>query len=231
MLKYAVKTVIAMAALVSVGSLHQAAAQDIRRPRLDADGKFYIYKDLAPGAPMPFVPYAYMPAEAGEMMKIDVASKDDPYIPEGASAGKAAATCISVKINWKSPNWVGCAFVSGPDSPAWWGEDDRGWYYDLSGLKKKKLVFFARAKGGSEVRIQVKVGILGDKKFGDSMSMPAETRWLKLSPKWTRYECDISGYTAKQLSKVCNGLTFVTNQDQNGGATETEFALDEIYFE
>jgi hypothetical protein len=63
------------------------------------------------------------------------------------------------------------------------------------------------------------------------MPLPVETRWLKLPTKWTRYELDLSGFTAQQLGKICNGLTFVTNQDQNGGASETDFSLSEIYFE
>ena len=221
----------AFAALTLACLIESSSAQDIRKPHLDADGRFYVYKPSASGTSMPFVPYGLMPTEAAQMMKVNVTNHDDPFLPGNVGTAKTDVTCIDVKISWQAPAWCGCAFISGPDKPAWWAEDDRGWYYDLSVLNKKKLVFYARAKGGQDTRIQVKVGILGDKKYGDSMPLPVETRWLKLPTKWTRYELDLSGFTAQQLGKICNGLTFVTNQDQNGGASETDFSLSEIYFE
>ncbi len=63
--------------------------------------------------------------------------------------------------------WVSVAFISGPAKPPWRGETNRGRYFNLSGLTKKKLVFYARGEHGGEAA-QAQMAILGDRPFGDS---------------------------------------------------------------
>lgn len=201
---------------------------NIRMPRFDASHRFWIY-----GAParnsMPFLPYAWMPGEAAKMIKLDPNSRISPNPEEGETEDQA--TCMEVSVNWRSPYWCGVAFLSGSDSPPWWCEDLRGWYYDFRQLARKRLVFFARGEAGGE-SIQIKFGAMGDKPFGDSLSFPAETQWLRLSKEWQRFELDLSALKPAGLARICNGFTFVLNQDQQEGSPHsTRFWLDTIFLE
>jgi hypothetical protein len=203
------------------------AEMEIKKPTLDAQGRFYLYRNA--DALLPYIPCDWMPGEASKLMKVDIACTNAPPLDSGSKPA-SGETCISVSIKWGFPNWCGVAFVSGPDSPPWWGEDERGWAYDLSTLKHRRLVFYGRSEQGAS--IQVKVGVLGDKPHGDSLKFPAETRWEKLTKTWTRFELDLSKYKPEQLSRICNGFTFVTNRDrQEGSPDSTEFQLSNIYFE
>jgi hypothetical protein len=220
-----------VASALFLGSPCIGADFDIRKPTLDKDGRFWLYKNVQPGDALPFVPYAWMPAQAGEMMTMDVTSKANPHV-EGEKS--ASETCIAVTVKWSTPYWCGAAFLSGPDTPppGWWGEDDRGWHFDLRGLKSRKLVFYAKGATGQE-RMQVKFGILGDKRYGDSLPFPKESRWLKLSKNWTKYELDLSALPPAQLQRICNAFTFVLNREQQEGSSreQTTFCLDDIYLE
>lgn len=208
---------------------------DVRRPPLDKEGRFWVYRNGKRNPPLMFIPYGYMPSQASEMLSMDLECKENPYQEKAnqqPSESSEEEMCISVKVKWTYPYWCGVAFISGPDAPQWWGEDNRGWYYDLRMIKKKKLVFYARGATGNE-RIQVKVGILGDKPYGDSLPFPVQTRWLKLSTQWTRFELDLSKQKPENLQRICNGFTFVLSQDQqeNPNTPMTQFYLDHIYFE
>lgn len=215
------------AALLTQAVLCHAADFDVRKPQFDAEGRFWIYGSGAKGK-LPFVPYGFMPEEAAKMVEMNVASKEKPNAEPGERPDES--TCISVRINWAQPNWCGVAFISGPDAPQWWAKDARGWHYDLSSLKKKRLVFHARSNGSA--RIQVKFAILGDQPYGDSLKFPAESRWLSLKSDWQRFELDLSKYRQSDLSRICNGFTFVTNLDsQDGNPAVTTFSLDTIYLE
>jgi hypothetical protein len=208
---------------------------------MDKESRFWVYRNGKENPLLRFIPYGWMPAEAAttKMMTLDLECRQDPHQEkqepslEGQPAPpKEPPMCIAVRVNWKVPWWVGVAFISGPDDPQWWGEDDRGWYYDLSRLQKKKLVFYARGETGKE-RIQVKAGILGDKLYGDSLKYPAQTKWLKLPTEWTKFELDLSKYKPDDLKHICNGFTFVLSADQqeDTNAVATQFYLDTIYFE
>lgn len=214
--------------LVVTANCCTAAGLDIRQPNVDAQGRFWVFAST--NAPLPFLPYAWMPEEASKMMVVDTGSTNMPQ-GEGAIAG-TKDTCVSVSINWKSPNWCGIAFLSGPQGPPpWWGEDDRGWAYDLRSLKHKRLIFYARSEQGA--RIKAKVGILGDKgETGDSLKFPAETKWLKLTKEWQRFSIELSRYKPEDLKRICNGFTFVVEKVQQDGLSDrTQFYLDTIYFE
>lgn len=211
-------TIIAITMIVSIV---QAEELDIRKPPLDKEGRFWVYRELAEDDDfdlLPFIPYGWMPKEAADMMTLSL----------NHESNAREKRCIAATVKkWVPPWWCGVAFISGPDNPPFWGEEDIGWYYDLSGLKKKKLVFYVRSD--SNTRIQVKVGILGDKQFGDSLKLPAQTKWLKLKKEWTRYELALSKY---DLSRVCNGFTFVlARNQQEEPRAPVDFFIDDIYFE
>jgi len=224
----------------------KADALDIRTPKLDADGRFHLYTDGT--AVLPYVPYGWMPEEGAAMLNVAVDCKTEPYRVDAAGAQSPAGgteACIEVKVGpWQYPNWCGIAFLSGPagayekkdgktvvKDPPWWGEDKRGWYYDLSGLKKKRLVFYARGATGKE-RIQVKFGVLGDKPHGDSVRYAPETPWLLLPTTWKRYELSLADLKPDELRRVCNGFTVVIARDQQEADTkQTQFFLDNIYIE
>ncbi len=121
------------------------------------------------------------------------------------------------------------AFITGPDNPPFWGDRNISWYYDLRGLKKKRLVFYARSD--TNARIQVLVGLLSGKKFGDSLCEPVQTEWLELTPEWKQYQLDLSD-PELDISRICNGFTFRIDRDhQTHPALPVQFMLDDIYFE
>ena len=211
-----------------VACLSFSFAED-KKASYDEAGRFSIYnKSASPGA-MPFIPYGVMPAEAGPMVTMDAECKVKPNPEDGEKPGDGI--CFKMSIAWAKPFWCGVAFLSGPDSPPWWGEDDRGDHYDFSTLKNKKLVFHCRGEKGGE-RIQVKFAVLGDKKHGDSAKFPAETKWLKLTTEWQRFELDLNKYKPSDLARIANAMTIVCNKvQQEGSPSETVFYLDTIYLE
>jgi len=213
---------------------------DVRKPALDKEGRFWVYKDgktlkgekkddnIKPIPPygLPFSPYAWMPAESEKMIGekgLNLEHQQNPY------KGKM---CISVTVNWKNPYWVGVGFVSGPDKTMkggpWWAKTQDGWYYALSGLKKKKFVFHLRGENGGE-RLQWKVGFLCREKYGDSIKpFPVQSKWITLKKEWTRYELDLK---KKDLSRICS-LCFVLSQSQQTDpGAPVVFYIDEVYFE
>ena len=242
-MKRIITLVLGYLSMMLVGIAIASPADEARKAPLDASSRFWVYRNNTNG--LFFVPYGYMPGEeATKMMSMSVDCAQNPHEEEVKPAGKEIAkpavgeakeksTCISVKITWAAPYWCGCAFLSGPEKPMqWWGEDDRGTHYDLTELKKHRLVFWARGETGKE-RIQVKMGILGDKTFGDSIKIAPETKWLKLSTQWTRYELDLSKVKPEALKSICNGFTFVCSQVQQEDPSThtTSFYLDDIYYE
>jgi hypothetical protein len=218
---------LALATTTAIAWLNTTSAED-RKPNYDSAGRFYLYSKDAPAGAMPFVPYGFMPAEAAQMVKIDPECKVKPNPEEGEKASDG--TCIKLSIKWADPFWCGVAFLSGPDAPPWWGEDNRGDHYDFSGLKKKRLLFYARGETGKE-RIQVKFGILGDKKYGDSTQFPAESSWLRLTTDWQRFELPLDKYRASDLSRVSNAFTVVCKKVMQEGTGDTTFYLDTIFLE
>lgn len=161
----AIITMLLLAFMVIGNSL--AEELDVRKPVLDKEGRFWVYKDgktlkgekddgIKPVPPygIPYSPYAWMPAESEYMLGengVNLEHKQNPYEGE---------MCIAVNVKWLSPWWVGVGFVSGPDKTMkggpWWAKTNDGWYYDLSGLKNKRLVFHLRGENGGE-KVQFKV--------------------------------------------------------------------------
>ncbi len=209
---------------------------DVRMAPLD-EGRFYIYTSIR--QKMPFIPYGCMPEGMAKNIELNPRCKENP-LNEPSDNPKDGDTCISLKIaRWTAPFWCGVAFLSGPagtpgDSrdPAWLCEQDRGWYYDLSALKSKKLVCHARGARGGE-RVQIQFEITGDKPFGSSLTLPVESKWQTLTREWQRFELDLSGIRPEQFKRICNGFTIVVNRDMQEGANETslQIYLDDIWLE
>jgi hypothetical protein len=210
----------------------RAADVQGRQPILDTDGRFWVYRNGLAHPPMPFSPYGWMSdiTNLTQLIKIDPACADDPnHVIKAGTSEKES--CISVKINWGDATWASVAFISGPDKPPWWGDSNRGRYYNLAGLAKKKLVFYARGGSGGET-IKVQFAVLGDKPFGDSIHKPIVTEDLALTTEWTRHEIDLKDVPSGELEHICNGFGFVVERgSQPGSAAETVFYLDDIYFE
>lgn len=204
---------------------------DVRKPLLDKEGRFWVYKDgktlKPPVSPygIPYSPYACMPAECAKMLKLNMKHAENPHGGKGM--------CIAVTVDWCSPWWCGVGFISGPDSTMkkkegpWWGKTPDGWYYDLSELKKKRFVFHLRGKRGGE-RIQWKVGFLSGEKYGDSLKSSVETKWLMLEKEWTCYELDLS---KQDLSRVCSFCFVLSQAQQSKPEAAMAFFIDDIYFE
>jgi hypothetical protein len=220
--------------LFTFGPLQAAPDVQGRQPVLDADGRFWVYRNGLAHPPMPFAPYGWMSDTTNltQLIKIDLACVDNPNHAVKAAPGLVEKdTCIDTKITWGDATWASVAFISGPDKPPWWGESNRGRYYNLSGLAKKKLVFFARGGQGGET-IKVQMGVLGDKPFGDSTHKPVASDDIVLTQEWTRHEIDLKDVPSAELEHICNGFGFVLERSsQAGSSPETVFYLDDIYFE
>lgn len=225
---------LAVAALgcFAAGSL-AAADLRIRQPRLDADGRFWVYRNGLAHPPMPFSPYGWMSdiTNLTGLIKVDLDCTDSPNQDTDTNAPDEKESCIRTTITWGDATWASVAFISGPDSPPWWGENDRGRHYDLTGLPKKKLVFYARGDRGGET-IKVQFGLLGDKPCGDSLHQPVSSDEITLTHDWVRHEIDLSTVAPSELAHICNGFGVnIERNNQPDGGSATVFYLDDIYFE
>jgi hypothetical protein len=223
----------ALAGLVlTIGCLH-AADLDVRTPVLDEQGRFWVYRNGPTHPPMPFAPYGWMSDTTNltHLLSVDLNCHDQPNTKVSSDPSTEVERCIDMRINWADATWASVAFISGPSKPPWWGETRRGRYFNLSDLPHKKLVFYARGKRGGEV-IQAQFGALGAKPFGDSLPSPITSEELKLTSDWVRYEIIMKDIPAAGLAHICNGFGVVAERaSQTGAADETEFYLDDIYFE
>ncbi len=156
----------------------------VRTPFFDAYGRFWVYRNGPQHPRMPFSPYGWMSDATGtnlsQLIQVDLECRDHPNTLLEGTPTTEKPCCIRVKITWADAPWASVAFISGPDKPPWWGDNNSGSYYDLSNLPKKKLVFYARGEHGGE-SIQAQIGLLGDKPFGDSLRKPVLSEDLKLT--------------------------------------------------
>ena len=213
--------------------LLEAADLQVRQPTLDAEGRFWVYRNGPAHPPLPFSPYGWMSDETNmsNLINIDLECLDHPNEMSGTAQSTEKQSCLRTKINWGDATWASIAFISGPDKPPWWGENNRGRHYDLSGLAQKKLVFFTRGEHGGEV-IKVQLGILGNKPFGDSLQQPFISDEMTLTQEWVRHEIDLKSIPGSDLKHICNGFgVIVERSSQPGSPDETVFYLDDIYFE
>ncbi len=201
-----------------------------RAPILDADGRFWVYRNGLAHPPMPFSPYGWMSdvTNLTQLIKIELTCSNNPNRVTKTSGPSEKDACIRMKID---ATWASVAFISGPDSPPWWGETDGGRHYNLASLAKKKLVFYARGEHGGEV-IKAQIGMLGDKQYGDSLHKPIVGEEITLTQDWTRHEIDLNSIANSELQHICNGFGVnVERGSQGGSPDETVFYLDDIYFE
>jgi hypothetical protein len=218
--------------IVSANFLRADPELQGRQPTLDSLGRFWVYRNGATHPKMPFTPYGWMSdaTNLSQVVEVDVESRDHPNTITKTSPPERDR-CIRIKLTWSEATWASVAFISGPDKPPWWGDSNTGRYYNLNVLPKKKLIFYARGDKGGEV-IKAQIGALGDKPFGDSLANPITSESLKLTPDWTRYEIDLKNAPPSELEKICNGFGIVAERaSQAGSPGETQFYIDDIYFE
>jgi hypothetical protein len=182
-------------------------------PLLKPEGKkqeampFYVYSDRS-SANNHFIASGFM-GDFGDL-KIDGASKEDPYLGD---------TCIKIVYNAKASQgarWAGIFWQNPANN---WGTVDKG--FDVS--KAQKLTFWARGEKGGERIEEFKVGgIMGEFSDTDSSALGP----VILTKEWTQYTIDLKG---KDMSYIIGGFAFTTNVDVNPeGCT---FYLDEIKYE
>jgi len=209
-----------------------APDSQVHPPTLDAQGRFWVYRNGTTHPKMPFTPYGWMSdaTNLSQIIQTDVESRDHPNTIIKPPTPERDF-CIRLKITWGEATWASVGFISGPDKPAWWGETNTGRHYNFGALPKKKLVFYARGDKGSEV-IKAQVGALGDKPFGDSLAKPIVSEELKLTLDWTRFELDLKGASNADLASICNGFgILVERESQSGSPLETQFYIDDVYLE
>jgi hypothetical protein len=223
-----------MLCLLVAGLLQAAPDMPVRQPVLDSEGRFWVYRNGLVHPPMPFLPYAWMSDVTNNMSKlisIDLECVDHPNEMPATTRASETQCCLRTKITWGDATWASIAFISGPDKPPWWGENNRGRHYDLSGLAKKKLVFFTRGEHGGEA-IKVQIGVLGGKPYGDSLPQPFISDEMTLTQEWVRHEIDLKSIPGSELEHICNGFgVIVERSSQSGSPDETVFYLDDIYYE
>jgi hypothetical protein len=182
-------------------------------PGMKAEGRkqqnmpFYVFADRS-SVNNHFIPSGWMGDYSD--MKIDSASKEDPYLGD---------TCVKIIYSGKcsqGARWAGMYWQQPANN---WGAVDAG--FDLS--KATKLTFWARgAKGGERIEEFKIGGLMGE--FSDSDS--AAIGPVILNKEWTQYTIDLKG---KDMSYIIGGFCWSTNVDNNPeGAT---FYLDEIKYE
>lgn len=201
---------------------------------MDTDGRFWVYRNGLTQPMMPFSPYGWMSdsTNLSELIHVDLECAERPNTVFKSTGSPEKERCIRIKLKWDADStWASIAFISGPDKPAWWGDTNKGRYYNLSTLGKKKLVFYARGEQGDEV-IKVQLGALSGKPYGDSLSQPFISEEFKLTKDWTRHEVDVGTLSATQLAHVCNGFGVIAERaSQSNSAQQTIFYLDDVYFE
>lgn len=71
---------------------------DVRKCKVDREGRCWVYKDSA----NVFIPYAWMPEEATDILTLNMEHNQNPYDGE---------MCIRVKVKWREPWWAGIGFI------------------------------------------------------------------------------------------------------------------------
>ena len=232
----AYQSIIATLILFAAESVYAASDFQIRPPNLDSQGRFWVYRNGTNQPPIPFAPYGWMsdltnPAQLTQLIQIDLECREHPNMASKTGGPAERERCIRMKVAWGEATWASVAFISGPDKPPWWGETKGGRYFNLATLPRKKLVFFARGELGGE-SIKSQIGAIGGKPFGDSLSKPIISDELKLTKDWARYEVDLKDVPGPELSRICNGFgVLVERASQPGSPNETQFYVDDVYFE
>ena len=200
-------------------------------PPLDSAGRFWVYRNGA-RTNLPFSPYGWMTdGVATNVIRLDTESRKSPHNGLIHPRAPEEELCLQLTVNWTNATWAAVAFISGPDQLAWWGEDGRGKHFDLRVLSKKKLVFHLRGERGGE-RVKIQVGILGNRKFGDSLIKPITSGLLTLTNSWQQFEIDLSTAPKEELARVCNGFgILVERSEQTGEPNQTDIFLDDAYYE
>jgi hypothetical protein len=129
----------------------------------------------------------------------------------------------------RSPGWCGVAWSKAPngDRKEYFGETNSIPVFDLRGARK--LVVHLRGQKGGE-SVQIKVGILGDKPYGDSLPSPIESNWFRITTEWQQFEIEIA--QDADLSRVFTPLCWVANDvHQPPGMGTRTFYIDDCYFE
>jgi hypothetical protein len=218
---------------LAVERIHAAPDLQVRQPSLDNDGRFWVYRNGPTHPPMPFSPYGWMSdaTNLAQIFQVDLECRDHPNTVWKASGLPERDRCIRIKVSWGDAAWASIAFISGSDKPPWWGDTNTGKYFNLGSLPKKKLVFYARGERGGEA-IKAQIGVLGDKPYGDSLPKPIVSEELKLTQEWVRHEIDLKDVPNSDLAHICNGFSvFAERASQTGSGTETQFYIDDVYFE
>jgi hypothetical protein len=217
----------------AIGNLQGATNLVVSPPILDSEGRFWVYHNGPAQPHMPFAPYGWMSdvTNLAQAIQIDLECRDRPLMTARSAAASVMERCIRLKLTWEDATWAGVAFISGPDKPGWWGETNRGRYFDLGALPKKKLAFSVRGERGGE-HVKIQIGILGNKPFGDSLSKPIIGEELELTQDWVHHEIDLKDIKISELRRICNGFGVIAERaNQAGSPAETQFYIDEIYFE
>src|SRR5262249_12714216 len=97
---YSLFSYAAAAAALSASALLGAELK-VKKPVLDPAGKFWIYGAGLKNDP-PFTPYAWMPANAGDFLAMDLYAH-----PPGT--GETGPASIEFKVQWKPPHWCAVA--------------------------------------------------------------------------------------------------------------------------
>jgi len=160
-------------------------------------------------------PVDWMPAEAGEMVLLDPAFKPEPTDKN---------TCIKMTLKeWCSPHWCAIAWVVDPENKGqpYWGDAPRQ-AWDLRPFDELHF----RARADRRVKVQFKIGVLGDKPYGDSAFPPIQTNFIEVDTQWKNHVLKLKD-KPRDLSRIVTPFCVVWARDQQV-ETPVELFLDDI---
>jgi hypothetical protein len=197
------------------------AAQYLKSRLAEYDRTLYVYEDFASGANY-YTQKAWMGSSYNNVPAMDEAAE-----------GYSGISGIACEIDLTKHNWGGYMFVNGVLSEgqnepiADFGEHEAG--LDLTGATK--LTFYAKGERGGE-RVEFFMGGLGLDGFNvapyaDSAGQ-ISLGYVNLSSEWQRFEISLGD---ADFSHIGCGFGWVTNDQNNIGASSVRFYLDEIRYE
>jgi hypothetical protein len=209
-----------LSAAWSIGQPADRTTQVIIAPE-QQNGRVYVYTGVAKGKPEGIgIPSLYIEHDCIDKAK-----------PETKQASASSSGCCLKYIAHldRKPGNCGVAWSKAPrgDAPGVWGETNSIPVWNLQGARK--LVVNLRGQRGGE-QVQIKVGILGDKPYGDSLRTPIESKWFELTTAWQAFEIAIPDRA--DLTRVYTPLCWVANDvHQPEGMSTITFYIDDCYFE
>jgi len=133
-------------------------------------------------------------------------------------------TCI--RITYNTDNYTLWAGIYWLNNNSWNGPGINVYEtFRIPYTRQLKITFWCRGETGGET-VQFKIG--GVSGAEDSIILPVESSWIKLTKTWSKYEIDLSG---QDLSNLVGGFCWVVNNVHNPSFNNIILYIDDINYE